>query len=209
MPSDAIQRERIAVRRVRGSDCWLTALRYDGRQAGKQARQSSRVDFGWSHCAGIARKNCIASVSSGPVLQREWPRQRMSSPAISSWLLFDFDGDCGGGTPSTFHSTLARIDEYSNCSRKACWRRSPSRSVVISAHPEDQQCRLPGPEAVTPRATGRKHAVNLELTQPAKAQGSTMDLFQAGIELCASVLHHTSDCPGKRVLATPVTPQEK
>lgn len=38
---------------------------------------------------------------------RDWPRQHMSSPAISPWLLFD--GDCGGGTPSTFHNTLARI----------------------------------------------------------------------------------------------------
>jgi hypothetical protein len=48
------------------------------------------------------------------------------------------------------HSTA--FSHVLNCLRKACWRRSLSRSVVISVHPEDQQCRLPGPTAVTPRA---------------------------------------------------------
>lgn len=147
--SDAIiQHERMAVLRVRGSDCWHSR-RYVT-MAGKAEQQGG---FGMeplcSH--GSGRKNCIAGVSSGPVqtakdfetgLGSRCHRPQSAHGCCSN-------GDCGGGTHP--HSTTL-LHVSTQLLEKACWRRSLSRSVRIFAHPEDQQCRLPGPEAVTPRA---------------------------------------------------------
>ncbi|UKZ62334.1 uncharacterized protein TrAtP1_003585 [Trichoderma atroviride] len=201
--SDAIQHERIAVRRVRGSDCWLTGLRCDGRQ-GRAA--------GWTLDGAIVRvlEEKIASPASPVGLSRRPDGERLAQTAH----VIARNQPMALVRRRLWRWNPVHIPQHSctylrslDCSRKACWRRSLSRSAVISAHPEDQQCRLPGPTAVTPRAMDSfaTPAINLELTQPAKALGSTMGLFQAGIEPCASVLHHTSDCPGKRFLAAPVT----
>lgn len=102
--SDAIiQHERIAVRRVRGSDCWHSR-RYVT-MAGKAEQQCG---FGMEPLCSIGRKNCIAGVSSGPVqTAKTGPGSRCHRPQSAHGCCSN--GDCGGGTPSAFHNTIARI----------------------------------------------------------------------------------------------------
>lgn len=147
--SDAIQRKRMAVRRVRGSDSWFTALRYDGRQ-GRAA--------GWTLDGAIVQvlQEKIASPASPVGLSLSERLAQFAQIVVhviarnQPMTVVRFRRRLWRWNPVHIpqHSCTYRL----NCSRKACWRRSLSRSVVISAHPEDQQCRLPGPEAVTPRA---------------------------------------------------------
>lgn len=124
--SDAVQHGQIVVRRLRGIDCWSSQgyVTTAGQQGGLQTEPLCQY---WKKKLHRRR------------LQWACPYSRCHRPQSAH-------GCCSKATVEVEprpHST--RLLHVLNCTRKACWRRSLSRSVVISAHPEDQQCRLPGP----------------------------------------------------------------
>lgn len=146
LPDAIVQHERAAVRRVRGSDCWHSR-RYVA-MAGKAEQQGG---FGMEP---------LCSIGSG---RRKLHRRRLqwacpdserlaqAADVIARNQLMAVVRTATVEVEPRLHSTIL-LHVSTQLLEKACCRRSLSRSVRIFTHPEDQQCRLPCPGAVTPRA---------------------------------------------------------